>query len=136
MTFVSTLTKDSAPEEVREEWVRALESGEYQQCRMALHVNGGFCCLGVLTDLAVQAGLGSWKDFGHYPGVAFFSENGTRELTFLGQTVMQWAGIKQLHGGLTCEVMGENTLSALNDLTELSFGDIAKVIRWGLVMTQ
>ena len=40
-------------------WVKALRSGEYQQCKQALHVNSGeFCCLGVMIDELID---GDWE---------------------------------------------------------------------------
>lgn len=33
--------------EFKAKWVAALRSGEYKQCKGALHLNGGHCCLGV-----------------------------------------------------------------------------------------
>lgn len=47
--------------EIKAAWVAALRSGEYEQGRHRLHTKGQvkdtFCCLGVLCDLAVKAGL-------------------------------------------------------------------------------
>lgn len=47
--------------EVKTIWVEALKSGEYKQGRGSLHYTVGtddlFCCLGVLCDLAVKAGI-------------------------------------------------------------------------------
>lgn len=46
---------------VKKQWVKALRSGEYKQGegRLAVIKEGGtvFCCLGVLCDLAVKAGI-------------------------------------------------------------------------------
>lgn len=44
--------------EVKNRWVAALRSGNYNQGSGALRdINNGFCCLGVLCDLAVQDGI-------------------------------------------------------------------------------
>ena len=49
---------------IKEKWVAALRSGEYQQCTGALCREGGgrdadkFCCLGVLCDIMQE---GEWK---------------------------------------------------------------------------
>lgn len=45
--------------EVKEAWVKALRSGEYPQSTRSLQNNNGFCCLGVLCDLAMKNG---WVD--------------------------------------------------------------------------
>jgi len=36
------------------DWVKALRSGEYKQTRDYLHDEKGFCCLGVLCDIALD----------------------------------------------------------------------------------
>jgi len=41
--------------ELKSKWVKALRSGEYEQCRNALHDGKGYCCLGVL---AMVSGVG------------------------------------------------------------------------------
>lgn len=41
--------------EIKQQWVNALRSGEYQQTTGTLRRETGFCCLGVLCDLAVKA---------------------------------------------------------------------------------
>lgn len=44
--------------EIAEKWTDALRSGEYAQCTGALNAPGkGHCCLGVLCELAVEAGV-------------------------------------------------------------------------------
>lgn len=47
-------------EEVIKMWVAALRSGEYEQARYQLNSGKGFCCLGVLCDLAVKDGGDPW----------------------------------------------------------------------------
>lgn len=57
--------------EKKAQWVAALRSGEYKQTAGVLYrtVGGmdpfdypvGYCCLGVLTDLAVKDGVGEWS---------------------------------------------------------------------------
>jgi hypothetical protein len=43
---------------IKTQWVAALRSGEYQQGRNFLRTDEGFCCLGVLCDLAAKASIG------------------------------------------------------------------------------
>ena len=43
--------------EIRARWVAALRSGEYEQAFNYLRTDDGFCCLGVLCELAVQDGV-------------------------------------------------------------------------------
>ena len=76
---------------IRAQWTAALRSGEYQQGRAALHADGMFCCLGVLCDLAVKAGVVSAaaaREDGYpwaYDGVP----------DYLPKSVQEWAGLKE-----------------------------------------
>lgn len=51
-------------------WVKALRSGEYKQSEGSLKNKDGFCCLGVLCDLAAKDGGAGWTKeknaFGNY----------------------------------------------------------------------
>lgn len=60
-TLVITRTR----EEVIERWVAALRSGKYEQAHEVLNDGVGFCCLGVLCDLAAKDGGPQW-DRDHY----------------------------------------------------------------------
>jgi len=65
-TAESHATRDTSRMDpaVKAQWVAALRSGEYQQGKAVLRSrNGGFCCLGVLSDLAIKAGVGGWSDW-------------------------------------------------------------------------
>jgi hypothetical protein len=42
---------------VAKKWVKALRSGKYSQAKGQLKTTEGYCCLGVLCDLAVKAGV-------------------------------------------------------------------------------
>lgn len=43
---------------VKKEWIKALRSGEYEQCTGVLYREGvGYCCLGVLYDACID---GEW----------------------------------------------------------------------------
>ena len=48
-------------EEVVKRWVAALRSGEYKQTQGQLWSGDGFCCLGVLCDLAAKDGGPQWE---------------------------------------------------------------------------
>lgn len=36
---------------LKTKWITALRSGDYAQCRMAMHDGTGYCCLGVLAKV-------------------------------------------------------------------------------------
>jgi hypothetical protein len=38
-------------QEIKDKWVDALKSGQYNQCRRRLRIGNTFCCLGVLCDI-------------------------------------------------------------------------------------
>ena len=48
---------------IKKLWLDALRSGEYEQCKGKLHDGEGFCCLGVLYDVAVD---GWWTKNGEW----------------------------------------------------------------------
>lgn len=109
---------------VKRQWLKALRSGEYQQGQGQLRSDEGdrYCCLGVLCDLAVKAGVvGCRHDprlgymYGPYPLGA--------SSAFLPQEVVKWAGL-DTHSP---EIPGHSTLSTLNDDGH-SFLEIAALI--------
>lgn len=46
--------------DIKEQWVEALRSGEYEQGRGTLCQDNKFCCLGVLFDIAGGEVEGEW----------------------------------------------------------------------------
>jgi hypothetical protein len=55
------LTKESTPTDVMAAWADRLESGQDQQCQGQLRRDNkegpAYCCLGVLSEMAVEAGV-------------------------------------------------------------------------------
>lgn len=123
-------------------WVEALRSGEYTQSFGALRKDGtggspkGFCCLGVLCDLAVKAGVipepihqGDEDDTYRY---------GDNEGTPPRQ-VLEWAEMTHIHEGRDAPTLNREghfhnafgsreALVVLNDVSKLSFEEIANLI--------
>ena len=109
--------------EIAEKWVAALRSGEYKQTSgiLANHNRTEHCCLGVLCELAIKAGV----------EMQIEREVGTSCMRFDGEgshlpdCVQDWA-----------DTYGEVAVVARQSLTELihmndkgcSFEDIADVI--------
>jgi hypothetical protein len=124
--------------EVKDQWVTALRSGEYEQGRSYLRSkdpNGGndkFCCLGVLCDLAVKAGVTEARDNG-YGSVVYGGEDDPNT-AYPPAQVVEWAGLNTLNPSVPFEHEGWDEkrapLTALNDNTELKLGftDIADLI--------
>lgn len=122
-------------------WLAALRSGNYGQGHTNLKRGNNYCCLGVLTDLAIKGGIGHWVwggddifDYMH-PG-----RTGSERCS-LAQPVVKWAGLPPDFApyGLFHKVIGNfldgigqdvptNTLAGANDGMKLSFAEIADII--------
>lgn len=92
--------------QVKEKWLNALRSGEYEQATGKLKTPQGFCCLGVLTDLYVKEKNQDWILRSSDPEDIVDEDYYTFEQTddFLPHSVMKWAGLDS-----NCpEVMIEN----------------------------
>ncbi len=72
--------------EIKNLWVAALRSDDYVQGRLALCKDNKFCCLGVLCELAAEAGICSKEEKQSY--VLY---DGDRSL--LPRSVRDWAGL-------------------------------------------
>ena len=97
--------------EIKDRWVEALRSGDYQQGERALKEGENFCCLGVLCDLHAKEVGGSWADSR--------VENHQRYLGLLGflpGEVKFWAGTRR---------STSNELVRLNDKLNYTFEQIA-----------
>lgn len=93
---------------VREEWCKALRSGDYIQTKGVLRNEAGYCCLGVLEDLYLRQ-----------QGV----ELGLCEEAHLDQPVVEWAGLC-----VQSPSVDRCYLTTLNDVHKLSFPQIADII--------
>lgn len=85
--------------QVKREWIKALRSGEYVQTTGLLvrveKEGDSFCCLGVLCELAVQAGVvPRWKEHKDRRSL-FIQIPGEAETTTaaLPTAVIRWAGL-------------------------------------------
>jgi hypothetical protein len=122
--------------EVMRKWVEALRSGEYKQTDGYLSMNGKFCCLGVLCELAVKDGVippaENRDGFLHY-GEDFSYVLPPRE-------VADWAGVDKSDGWVVNVPAalpdhhvkewghGKVAVSHLNDAERYTFDDIADAI--------
>lgn len=115
-------------ERVKDLWVEALLSGDYDQGRGYLRSDKGFCCLGVLCDLAVEEGVGTWGKPGDVEVTtdrtarAFEPKDSESSAWDLPPAVLEWAGIKTKTG-----LIFDTSLADEND-RGASFFDIAFVI--------
>ena len=127
-----TLTKDSKPEEVRQAWRAALTNGEYKQgsallCYRNADGRDSFCCLGVLSDLAVKAGVipaptvhTEYNGPDGHEGLKLVYESDEYHLS---DKVREWAGFN--------EEEGVKLLSELEDMNDKGepFGTLAGIIK-------
>ena len=129
-------------ESVKQEWVEALRSGDYEQGTHALRRTNGtdtFCCLGVLCDLYQDAtGKGEWKEPEHKKEDRYhFITPNDLNWSVLPNVVRDWAGLDVCQGVVLDsdahpdDKSGCHPLSSLND-AHYSFGEIADVIEQNL----
>src|ERR1700728_845952 len=109
---------------IRKQWVAALRSGQYKQGIGALVTLGDkydrFCCLGVLCDMAVRAGvIESPIVIGLEENLAYGLDLATGALP---QEVVDWVGINTCAGDFE-----GSDLAWLNDKGK-KFKTIAKII--------
>lgn len=124
--------------QVKQLWVDALRSGDYSQGKGHLNKDGKFCCLGVLCDLAVKAGVDvvitdedeESQHFVYQDADTFDELADTDEI--LTNNVANWAGMQACDPLVRVVLNGEpdpslNHLSAVND-AGYSFVKIADLI--------
>lgn len=136
--------------EIKALWIEALRSGEYKQGRGCLKADysgkAQYCCLGVLTELAVKAGVieeGTTDFDGEYCYSDVTPDGYKRTEQFgLPLRVQEWSGVDNTSGRLAdpidftkpgcscgCEgAMLAPSLICLNDTAKYTFAQIADVI--------
>jgi hypothetical protein len=105
--------------QIKQKWVDALRSGDYQQTQRRLHDENGFCCLGVLCDLYGKEHNVEWNlaNNGHNYEFQKFE-------SYLPSSVMKWADLEYRNPPVNDE---ESTLVRLND-SGSTFAQIANLI--------
>lgn len=85
--------------DIKARWVSALRSGDYKQGKGLLRKDDKFCCLGVLCELAVAAGVIGFEvnadpdDDDQYDGATHIYGEG-ENVHYLPDEVVTWAGIE------------------------------------------
>jgi len=105
--------------QIKQKWVSALRSGEYQQTRNYLRTDNRFCCLGVLCDLYIKENNVEWE-----PSIysdAYMFQNMVAALPL---SVIEWSGVEGYNPLVNDEI---GTLAGLND-SGSTFEQIADVI--------
>jgi len=103
---------------VKREWCKALRSKDFEQGRDTLLKGGKHCCLGVLCELAIEAGLGIQKSK-VFRDIFIFDNSETA----LPDIVVAWAGLDSEDP----IVDGTNLANRNDDLLE-TFDEIADLI--------
>lgn len=118
--------------QIKAQWLAALRSGEYRQGKRVLHNvdENTFCCLGVLCDLAVRAGVVSEGRHKYNLRVAadievYGSDGDCRSQggVTLPDEVQEWAGLDSDNPW----VGDSGVLAELNDMGR-SFEELANLI--------
>jgi len=136
--------------DIKDEWIRRLRSGDYEQGSWYLHFGDRYCCLGVLCDMAVEAGVIKETKYPHTEVYAYGRSGndsdfqtqrlpvsvaqwagltGTSAAEFKGGSLLIWAHIPPEEDGW--EASGRQNLMHLND-NKCSFEEIADVIEVGI----
>ena len=85
--------------EIADELVTALRSGDYPQARSQLRTPDGYCCLGVLCDIAYnEEVIDGWMEHVN-PNDGLTRYRIAGESGILPDSVQQWAGMKTDNGG-------------------------------------
>lgn len=143
--------------EIKERWIQKLESGQYDQTEGELRNGLGFCCLGILCEVAVEDGIITRaEDYGYNAPSRNDGEEYV-ENSVLPRVVAEWAGFGDgIHGNNPVVPFPENPedscdscdccedeeeyepeimdteLSELNDSHKLTFPQIAALIKENL----
>ena len=105
--------------QIKQKWVSALRSGDYQKTQCYLRTDDGFCCLGVLCDLYGKENNVEWNLVNNGHNYEFQDRE-----SYLPSSVKKWAGVEDSNPFVND---GESTLVSLND-TGCTFEQIADVI--------
>ncbi len=115
--------------EIKNKWLKALRSGDFKQAVGELHNldTGGYCCLGVLCDIAKQEGVVIERKNAHSSryipadGNDYFGSD-----ALLPQAVQKWAGF-EVSSPSFADGDDVHFLSGMND-GGASFAQIADAI--------
>lgn len=128
--------------EIAQLWVDALRSGKYEQTKGRLHrtiasdyglndsenVPAGYCCLGVLCEVAVEKQVVKVVDTSSTGSVSY-GLGTDRSMTWLPKAVEDWSSLRDTT--VSVEINGRTErrgLAELNDSGEFTFLQIADAI--------
>lgn len=125
--------------EVKADWISSLTNGEYPQGTGELRTKQDeYCCLGVLSDRAVKAGIAQWEWQVSVGWVVVPTDPELRKIpganegaAILPPFIRDWAGLDACNPRVHYEGAGV-PLSSANDSRGLPFATIAELIRESL----
>lgn len=111
---------------VIQKWVKALRSGEYKQTNGTLRDQDGFCCLGVLCEVAVKEGVIAPAVINQHDEYVY-AETAT---SVLPEEVWEWAGLEGSSPQSNFTEGAEDGWAyyELNDTVGLTFEEIADIL--------
>ena len=111
-------TKAKMDPRIKEEWVKRLRSGEYEQGQGVLKdIDDTYCCLGVLASIYLDEHNKGWR----------FEECYDR--LYLPKAIVNWAGLSNYYNDIN--INDKCSLVSMND-EGCSFEEIADVIEENL----
>lgn len=137
--ITTKLTKDSTPEEVQTAWADTLQNSELTQTKGLLKRtdadgNDSYCCLGVLSEMAVEAGVITSRR--RDDACATESCDCQKSWEFGGETaylpngVGEWAFGEHVYNPYLIDENGlRQTATTLNDTMRYSFPQIGAAVR-------
>lgn len=108
--------------EIRDEWVKRLRSGKYDQGKTYLRHNEQYCCLGILCEMAVEAGVTTVTEIDE-KGRYTYNEN----FAALPLEVQKWSGVDSDLGDYE-DHTHRDFLYRNNDQDLMDFNAIADII--------
>lgn len=120
---------------IADKWIAALKSKKFKQGRWRLKTPDGYCCLGVLCEIAKEEGVVNeiviQDKTGIYSGYIEKTDDqsaqGRGAFHALSDHLMEWSGMKHNMGKVVMDGE-EKFLANFNDYDNYSFEQIAEVI--------
>ena len=117
----------------RQEWIKALRSGQYKQGYRQLRSKIGYCCLGVACDVAIKSGAFptlKWTEEIAGIGYEVVNEHGDKAFGLPPIEIQHYFGICNRAGLFEPSTPTDhiNNLARMNDDGGATFDDIANLI--------
>ena len=118
-------------DEIKRRWIAKLESGEYPQTKSVLADDSGYCCLGVLCEVAVEDGIVFKKEDPDRVWYTSKLDDSDTEGAVLPFAVRDWAGLPNINPEVPhTDEDGDSIIESLAELNDrdMPFSQIANLI--------